>query len=176
MRNIILEKINKQADNQSLLIPKKWAFERAGLWKEVFVGLFVQCMEGALIIEHQGWEITNYSTLLKTRELSIGQTTVCTQEGTVNKGLSIKMQRNPGKANNVRLNVNHSKLQLLFSQNFKKKSAFTQLQNPVQHLAAMAFFCLDNSLPWVGMQPTQMRPSAVKSPSGKQCDKLNCKN
>lgn len=26
------------------------------------------------------------------------------------------------------------------------------------------------------MQPTQMRLNAVKSPSGKQCDKLNCKN
>lgn len=94
---------------------KKWAFEIAGLFKEAFfVGFFIHYVEGALIIEHQGWKITNYSVLSKTRELSIGQTTVCTQEGIVNKGLSIKMQHNPSVPSNLRFNVNHCKLQLLF--------------------------------------------------------------
>lgn len=153
-------------------MPKKWAFEMAGLLKEIFCSVYGRFSN----YRAPGWEITNYSMLLKTRELSIGQTTVCTQKGTVNKGPSIKMQCNHGKPNNLRLNG--KSLQTSTSDSvevFFKCFGFTQ-HNPVQHLAAMACFCLDNSLPWTGMPPTQMRPSAVKSPSGKQCDKLNCKN
>lgn len=44
-----------------------------------------------------------------------------------------------------------------------------------QLLATMVFFLSWQFTSPTGMRPTQMRLSAVKSPSGKQCDKLNWK-
>lgn len=48
--------------------------------------IIVQWMEGVLIAEKQVSKIANCSMSLKTRELSIGQTIVGTQEG-MNKNL-----------------------------------------------------------------------------------------